>query len=661
MELELGEIPQHSTEQEKDPEQNPPDYPQFSFMKTLDDITPQDDMPFRNEEPPKARSPIQREEGQSRIRSPTFREVTHSRSRLPIHKEDDEGESKVRLSVSKDSKSIHKKKSHKKKKEKDFKSGDKDVKFDSYNGRRDMDKALAFIRQFEVAFAEEAFSEKSKLRHVGMYLKGTANSWWLTLILEEKKPADWPSFKKAFYTQFLPLDFEEEAKKEWDRLSQLENKMVPQFVDKFWDVLLKVTPFKKIDEVEKMRKFEAGLHDDSQKAMKIYPRNTLQVLMESARIAEGFHQKGTSKKFEQIQQQEEDFTNLPKCSILTIVEVEDVALAEAVAQADLGIFSKTSKTRTMQKIQVAAEEEEICKQGGVLEEEVDGNKQQRQNTNSDVCWICGRYGHFANDCYQRNNNRRFNGRNQQQGNYASTSNNDNDGRLFVMQHMMSASAHDASANDVWYVDSGDDTIHPIEHVGNVPLSMDNGKDKFMDVPTITKNLVSVGQMVEQVLQVRFNEHGCFVEDFKNRCRLVAKGNKNGRMFTLNVNMPKAGKAMYAQGASVILDVDIWHKRIGHVNPQRLKSMQAQEIVTEGATSNIVHKVPPSSARQILGPLPGPPEAPPVTSLLEDLDFDATQAFVSDKEDDEDDALFQPSPRREKRVPGWLYLIVSSSD
>jgi len=54
--------------------------------------------------------------------------------------------------------------------------------------------------------------------------------------------------------------------------------------------------------------------------------------------------------------------------------------------------------------------------------------------------------------------------------------------------------------------------------------------------------------------------------------LIAKGNKNGRMFTLNVNMPKSGMAMYAQGAQVIADVDMWYKRIGHVNPQRLKAM-----------------------------------------------------------------------------------------
>ena len=74
---------------------------------------------------------------------------------------------------------------------------------------------------------------------------------------------------------------------------------VPQYVDKFWDVLLKVTPFKRIEDAEKMRKFEAGLHDALQKAMKLHPRSKLQILMESARIADAFHEKGTPRKMEQ--------------------------------------------------------------------------------------------------------------------------------------------------------------------------------------------------------------------------------------------------------------------------------------------------------------------------------------------------------------------------
>ena len=53
----------------------------------------------------------------------------------------------------------------------------------------------------------------------------------------------------------------------------------------------------------------------------------------------------------------------------------------------------------------------------------------------------------------------------------------------------------------------------------------------------------------------------------------------GRMFTLDVNVPKLNVVMFAQGTGVVADVEIWHKRIGHVHVQRLKTMQSKELVT----------------------------------------------------------------------------------
>ena len=61
--------------------------------------------------------------------------------------------------------------------------------------------------------------------------------------------------------------------------------------------------------------------------------------------------------------------------------------------------------------------------------------------------------------------------------------------------------------------------------------------------------------------------------------MVAKGNRNGRMFTLDVNVLEVKAAIFVHGASVIVDVDIWHKQIGHVNLWRLKLMQSKEIIT----------------------------------------------------------------------------------
>ena len=60
------------------------------------------------------------------------------------------------------------------------------------------------------------------------------------------------------------------------------------------------------------------------------------------------------------------------------------------------------------------------------------------------------------------------------------------------------------------VETRDDTLHTIEHVGEVPLSHVGQKGRLMNVlhvPTITKNLVSVGHFFDQGMQVRFTHLG----------------------------------------------------------------------------------------------------------------------------------------------------------
>ena len=65
-----------------------------------------------------------------------------------------------------------------------------------------------------------------------------------------------------------------------------------------------------------------------------------------------------------------------------------------------------------------------------------------------------------------------------------------------------------------YVEIGDDTTHPIWHVGNVPFGKEGEQTSIknvLHVSTIMKNLVSIGQIVEQGMQVRFNQGGYFIE------------------------------------------------------------------------------------------------------------------------------------------------------
>ena len=99
--------------------------------------------------------------------------------------------------------------------------------------------------------------------------------------------------------------------------------------------------------------------------------------------------------------------------------------------------------------------------------------------------------------------------------------------------------------------------HPIRHVGNVPFG-DDGKQTYpknvLHVPTITKNLVSVGQIVEQGIQLRFNNEGCFIEKDD---QIIAHSRREGRMFILESSEVKS--AMFANGIKVETDLKLWHK------------------------------------------------------------------------------------------------------
>ena len=80
-----------------------------------------------------------------------------------------------------------------------------------------------------------------------------------------------------------------------------------------------------------------------------------------------------------------------------------------------------------------------------------------------------------------------------------------------------------------YVETREDTTHAIVHTGNVPLTMQDGKVKYLSdvlhVPSITKNLVLVGQMVEQGLQVRFTPQDSLLRSLKKMVVLLLKGKR----------------------------------------------------------------------------------------------------------------------------------------
>ena len=75
----------------------------------------------------------------------------------------------------------------------------------------------------------------------------------------------------------------------------------------------------------------------------------------------------------------------------------------------------------------------------------------------------------------------------------------------------------------------------------------------LHVPTITKNLVTVGQIVDQGMQVRFTHLGCFIEE---EAQIIVQGHRDGRMFILDTN--DVGTTLFVKGQKVESDIGFWH-------------------------------------------------------------------------------------------------------
>ena len=82
----------------------------------------------------------------------------------------------------------------------------------------------------------------------------------------------------------------------------------------------------------------------------------------------------------------------------------------------------------------------------------------------------------------------------------------------------------------------------------------------LDIPKITKNIVLVRQIVGQGMQVQFAHLMFFIEEEE---KVIAQGLQEGRMFILGRNEVRT--AILVKGQRVKSDVNLCHKRFGHVN------------------------------------------------------------------------------------------------
>ncbi|MCO5605068.1 hypothetical protein L7F22_059246 [Adiantum nelumboides] len=146
---------------------------------------------------------------------------------------------------------------------KKFKEGGKNISFLTYDGTFGAtDKVLAFIQQFDAAFGDEGFTESSKLCHVAMPFQKSARQWWASLRANGEAPKTWKALRASIMKQFLASNAKDKVLTECRSLKLSPYESIHKYVDKFWDLHLKATVYKKIDFEEQKQQFCAGLLKD---------------------------------------------------------------------------------------------------------------------------------------------------------------------------------------------------------------------------------------------------------------------------------------------------------------------------------------------------------------------------------------------------------------
>lgn len=186
------------------------------------------------------------------------------------------------------------------------------------------------------------------------------------------------------------------------------------------------------------------------------------------------------------------------------------------------------------------------------------------------CYECNKTGHKQADCWYRNKNK-----DSEKKSLATTSN----------AFSAVLSSHSVS-NDIWFVDSGASehmcasdigfvnvrkaaTQHictasgeklKVKHCGDLTLHIDGRDVKVNDVlcvPNIAANLLSISKITEKSNSVSFVKDGCIIRNAKNE--IVCKAMLDDGVYRLKVKLPKAMAAKQPQ------DIQIWHRRLGHLN------------------------------------------------------------------------------------------------
>ena len=122
----------------------------------------------------------------------------------------------------------------------------------------------------------------------------------------------------------------------------------------------------------------------------------------------------------------------------------------------------------------------------------------------------------------------------------------------------------------------------VSHLGNVStpsLSVSN----VYQIPKLTHNLLSVGQLTELGFSLTFSSTGVVVQDSQTG-QIVGTARKVGRLFELIfLHLPSSRLSASAVSEQSTSSLALWHSRLGHASISRVKQLVSRGLL--GSVSN----------------------------------------------------------------------------
>ncbi|KAK9100212.1 hypothetical protein Scep_023642 [Stephania cephalantha] len=168
--------------------------------------------------------------------------------------------------------------------------------------------------------------------------------------------------------------------------------------------------------------------------------------------------------------------------------------------------------------------------------------------------------------------------------------------------MMVSSAQENAQSNMWYLDSAcsnhmcgnkeffdeldesmltevkfaDDRKLPVKGKGRILIQLENGDHQYISdvlyVPTLTCNLLSLGQLLEKGYKVDFKDSHLTVFDSKGM--KILKSPLKNRLFQIEIKIES-----YPCFKSIVSDESwLWHLRYGHLNFESLKLLTHKNLV-----------------------------------------------------------------------------------